>query len=371
MIARPELTIGVEEEYQVVDPESRELQSVITHFRKQNQLEIYDREITSELHQSMVELGTRVCRTADEIMSDLRQQRRYIRDLARDRSWQIAAASTHPFSHWETQDISPYERYQALTEEYQIVARRMLIWGMHVHIGISDREVLIDVMNITRYFLPHVLALSASSPFWSGIPTGMKSYRTHIADDFPRSGMPDIFRSWHEYNAMAETLIRTNCISDTSKIWWNLRPHHTFPTLEFRMSDICPRITEGVAIAALLQALVLWVWRLRTRNLSFHFYSKDLINENKWRASLYGLDGRFADLGTRREIPVRTAIRDLLSMLDEEITELEIRPHIEVIHRILEEGSSADRQLAVYQETGDLRQVVDHLIEETGMDLEA
>lgn len=369
MTKRPELTIGVEEEYQVVDPETRELQSIITHFREQNQVEIYGRTIASELHQSMVELGTKVCHTADEILEELRAQRKYIRDLADSRGLKVVAASTHPLSSWETQDISPYQRYQELTQEYQIVARRMLIWGMHVHIGISDKEFLIDVMNITRYFLPHILALTCSSPFWSGDTTGMKSYRISIADDFPRSGIPAVFSSYQEYLAVAQTLIRTNCIEDTSKIWWNVRPHHTYPTLEFRISDICPRLVEGVAVAALLQALVLWVWKLRSRNLTFRLYSNDLINENKWRAARHGLDGLFVNLGTHEEVPIRTAIREMLGMLTDEAVELQIGHHMEVLHRILENGCSADRQLKVFEETGDYRQVVDHLIQETETDV--
>ncbi len=370
MSVRPELTIGVEEEYQVVHPETRELQSIITHFRKQNQLEIYSREIASELHQSMVELGTRVCHTVDEVQEELQAQRKYIRDLAQAQNLEIVAASTHPFSTWEAQDISPYARYQELTHEYQIVARRMLIWGMHVHIGISDRNFLIDAMNVLRYFLPHVLALSSSSPFWSGIDTGLKSYRIHIVEDFPRTGIPDVFPSWHAYEAMAQSLIRTRCIEDTSKIWWSVRPHHTYPTLEFRISDICPLLHEGVALAALFQALVLWIWKLRTRNLTFRSYSSDLINENKWRAALHGLDGKFVNLGTREEVPVRTAIREMLGMLDKEISELRLQEHIEVIHQIIEQGSSADRQRRVYAETQDYKQVVDHLIAETAQGVE-
>lgn len=370
MLKRPELTIGVEEEYQVVDPDSRELQSIITHFRAQNQLEVYNREIMSELHQSIVEMGTGICHRADEVLAELQSQRRYIRDLARAKNWQMVAASTHPISRWEAQDISPYERYRDITNEYQIIARRMLIWGMHVHIGISNKDFLIDVMNITRYFLPHILALTTSSPFWSGLETGLKSYRVHIGEDFPRSGTPDILASWAAYEALARTLIQTRCIPDTSKIWWNVRPHHTFPTLEFRISDICPRIKEGVAIAALFQALVLWVWKLRSQNVSFRLYKSDLINENKWRASLAGLDCKFVDLGNKEEVPARTAIRDLLVLLDEEISELDSKHHIEEVYRILEVGTSADRQLAVYRDTGDLKQVVDHLVEETTSDLD-
>lgn len=370
MLSRPELTIGVEEEYQVVDPESRELQSVISHFRTQNQLEVYDREITSELHQSMVEMGTGICHTADEVLAELRSQRKYIRDLAGKKNWKMVAASTHPISKWEVQDISPFERYLELTQEYQIIARRMLIWGMHVHIGISNKDFLIDVMNITRYFLPYILALSSSSPFWSGMDTGLKSYRVHIGEDFPRSGTPDILNSWAAYQALTDTLVRTNCITDASKIWWNVRPHHSFPTLEYRISDICPRIQEGVAIAALFQALVLWVWKLRSKNVSFRLYKSDLINENKWRAALGGLDCKFVDLGNKEEVPARTAIRDLLAMLDEEIGELGNKHHIEQVHHILEAGTSADRQLAVFRDTADLKQVVDHLIDETTSDLE-
>lgn len=370
MLTRPELTIGVEEEYQVVDPETRQLQSVITHFRTKNTLEMYDREITSELHQSMLEMGTGICRTADEVLDDLRGQRRHIRDLAAEKNLRIGAASTHPISSWEVQDISPYDRYRQITSEYQIVARRMLIWGMHVHIGISDREFLIDVMNITRYYLPHVLALTGSSPFWSGLMTGMKSYRVHIGEDFPRSGTPETFNSWAEYESLTQTLINTNCIPDTSKIWWNVRPHHSFPTLEFRIADICPLIRDSVAIAALFQALVLWVWKLRSQNLSFQLYNKDLINENKWRASLLGLDCKLVDLGNKEEVPARAAIRDLLVALDDEFSELGSKPYVEQIHRILEQGTSADRQLDVYRDTGDLKTVVDHILDETVSDLD-
>ncbi len=370
MLSRPALTIGVEEEYQIVDPESRELQSIISHFHAQSQLEVYGREIMSELHQSMVEVGTGICHTADDILKELQSQRRYIRDLASEKNWRMVAASTHPISRWDVQEISPYERYRQIANEYQIIARRMLIWGMHVHIGISHKDFLIDVMNITRYFLPHMLALTGSSPFWSGLDTGMKSYRVHIGEGFPRSGTPDILNSWAAYEALIRTLIQTNCIPDASKIWWNVRPHHAFPTLEFRISDICPRIKESVAIAALFQALVLWVWKLRSQNVSFRLYKSDLINENKWRASLQGLDCKFVDLGNKEEISARTAIRDLLAMLDEEIGELESKRHIEEIYRILEVGTSADRQLAVYRDTGDLKQVVDHLVEETISDLD-
>lgn len=362
---RPELTLGVEEEYQVVDPESRELQSVISHFTDRNEATIYHRTISSELHQSMVELGTGVCRTPDEVMQELKSQREYIRDLAAERGLRIVAGSTHPVSRWEEQEISPYDRYQTLTSEYQIVARRMLVWGMHVHVGISDKAFLMDVMNITRYYLPHVLALTSSSPFWGGLDTGMKSYRAFVADDFPRSGMPDVFSSWQEYEALANTLINTNCIDDTSKIWWNVRPHHTYPTLEYRIMDICPRMEDGVAIAALLQALVLWVWKLRSKNLTFRLFSKDLIDENKWRAAREGLDCKLINLGTRDEIPARTAIRELLSMLSEEVIELQIGRQIETIHRILETGSSADKQRAIYRDTGDMSKVVDFLMEET------
>lgn len=366
MIERPSLTIGIEEEYQVVDPETRELKSFITQFIENGKVVMVEREIKPELHQSMVELGTPICRSADEALEELTRQREFIVRLAGQKDLAIVGAATHPFSRWENQEITPFDRYQGVLQEMQLLAKRLLIFGMHVHIGIEDRRFAIDCMNVVRYMLPHILALSTSSPFWMGRKTGLKSYRAVIFEDFPRSGLPDIFRSAAEYEQTIETMVKTNCIPNASKIWWDVRPHHLYPTLEFRVCDLCTRKDEAVAIAALFQALVLWLWKLRRRNMTFRVYRRDLLDENKWRAARYGLDGKLIDFGKVAELPSRQLIRELLTMLGEEIDELNSWHHIEVIHRMLETGSSADRQLRVFDDTdGDIKAVVDHLIAET------
>jgi carboxylate-amine ligase len=366
MIERPSLTIGIEEEYQVVDPETRELRSFITQFIENGKVVMVEREIKPELHQSMVELGTPVCHSADEALEELTRQREFIVRLAGDKDLAIVGAATHPFSRWESQEITPFDRYRGVLQEMQLLAKRLLIFGMHVHIGIEDRRFAIDCMNVVRYMLPHILALSTSSPFWMGRKTGLKSYRAVIFEDFPRSGLPDIFASDAAYDQTIRTMVNTNCIPDASKIWWDVRPHHLYPTLEFRICDICTRLDEAVAIAALFQALVLWLWKLRRRNMTFRTYRRDLLDENKWRAARYGLDGKLIDFGKVAELPSRQLIRELLTMLGEEIDELDSWHHIEVIHRMLETGSSADRQLRVYDDTdGDIKAVVDHLIAET------
>ena len=366
MSKRPSLSIGIEEEYQIVDPETRELRSFITEFIKDDKLVMVERELKPELHQSMVELGTPVCATISEAHEELSRQRRFICNLAEEKGVAIVAASTHPFSRWADQPVTPYPRYLGVLEEMQVLARRLLIFGMHVHIGIEDRDFAIDTMNVVRYMLPHVLALSTSSPFWVGRRTGLKSYRANIFEDFPRSGISDIYRTPAEYESLVGTLVNTGCIPDASKIWWDVRPHHSYPTLEFRVCDVCTRIDEAVAIAALFQALVLWLWKLRQSNVTFRVYRRELIEENRWRAARYGLDGKMIDFGKGTEVPTRQLVRELLDMLDDEIEELGTRPYIQHIESMLLHGTSADRQLRVFEDTnGDARAVVDHLIAET------
>ena len=366
MIDRPSLTIGIEEEYQVVDPETRELKSFITQFIEDGKVVMVEREIKPELHQSMVELGTPVCRSATEALDELTRQREFIIRLAAQKDLAIVGAATHPFSRWEHQEITPFPRYKVVLEEMQLLAKRLLIFGMHVHIGIEDRRFAVDAMNVVRYMLPHIFALSTSSPFWLGRKTGLKSYRALIFEDFPRSGLPDVFRSDAEYEQLINMMVKTHCIPNASKIWWDVRPHHQYPTLEFRVCDLVTRVDEAVAIAALFQALVLWLWKLRRRNMTFRVYPRDLLDENKWRAARYGLDGKLIDFGKAAELPSRQLIRELLAMLGEEFEELDSWRHIEVIHRMLETGSSADRQLRVFDDTdGDMKAVVDHLIAET------
>lgn len=366
MIPRPDLTIGIEEEYQVVDPESGELRSFITQFIEAGKVVMVEREIKPELHQSMVELGTPVCESPAHAKEELIHQRRFIHELAQEKGLAIVAAATHPFSKWAEQPVTPFPRYQGVMQEMQLLAQRLLIFGMHIHIGIRDPQFAVDTMNVVRYMLPHLLALSTSSPFWSGRQTGLKSYRAVIFEDFPRSGIPDIYRNRADYEGLVQTLVNTGCIPDSSKIWWDVRPHHLYPTLEFRVCDICTRVDEAIAIAALCQALVLWHWKLRRHNITFRLYRRELLEENKWRAARYGLDGKLIDFGKKAELPARRLIRELLEMLDEEIDELSSREEIAPIYRLLETGTSADRQLRVHDaHDGDLRAVVEHLIAET------
>jgi len=366
MIERPSLTIGIEEEYQIIDPQTRELRAYITDLLEGDKLIMIEREVMPELHQSMVELGTPVCQTVDQARQELIKQRRFIIDLANSQGVEILAASTHPFSKWLDQPVTPYPRYLGVLEEMQMLARRLLIFGMHVHIGVEDRAFAIDTMNVVRYFLPHILALSTSSPFWMGRRTGLKSYRANIFEYFPRFGIQDIYPTEGDYDNLVRTLVNTGCIPDASKIWWDVRPHHKYPTLEFRVCDICTRVDEAIAIAALFQAIVLWLWKLRRRNITFRVYRRELIEENRWRAMRYGLDGKMIDFGKSAEVPTRQLIRELLSLVSEEFEELGATQYVTTIESMLMHGTSADRQLRVYDETnGDLKAVVDHLIAET------
>ncbi|MCO6450943.1 MAG: carboxylate-amine ligase [Caldilineales bacterium] len=361
---RPSLTLGIEEEYQIINPDSCELTSYITHFLDEGVM--VERELKPELHQSQVELGTNVCSSVADLYDELARQRGTICYLAEKRGLKIASAGTHPFSHWLTQEVTPRERYYGVLEEMQILARRLLIFGMHVHIGIEDRDFAIDCMNVMRYMVPHILALSTSSPFWNGNNTGLKSYRSVLFSDFPRTGLPDYFNDWSAFEGFVNALVNAGSIPDGSKIWWDVRPHFQFPTLEFRMCDACTTIDEAIAIAALLQAIVAWLWDLRRQNMTFRIYRRDMIEENRWRAIRYGLDGKMVDWGKEESLPARWLVRELLRLVDPYVEQLGSRKYIEAIHTILEHGTSADRQLKVYQESGgDVKAVVKHLIAET------
>lgn len=370
MNTRPSLSIGIEEEYQIVDPQTRELHPSITEFIKAEELldqkERSAPELKPELHQSMVELGTPVCTSIAQAKQELMKQRAFICNLAQSKGLAIVAASTHPFSKWEDQPVTPFPRYMGVLEEMQVLARRLLIYGMHVHIGIEERSLAIDVMNVARYMMPHMLALSASSPFWLGRNTGLKSYRAVLFEDFPRTGISDVYPSVEDYDRLVQTLVNTGCIPNASKIWWDIRPHHAYPTLEFRVCDICTRMDEAIAIAALFQAIVLWLWKLRSQNITFRIYKRDLIKENRWRAARYGLQGKMIDFGRMAELPTKQLIEELLELVSAEIDELGTGEYIEPIRTMLQRGSSADRQLQVFHNSGgNLHAVVDHLIQET------
>ena len=291
----PSLTLGVEEEYQIVDPESRELRSYITEILDDDVVRLG--EVKPELHQSIVEVGTKVCQTPADVRGELVRLRGMVMGLADRKELKVAAAGTHPFSSWTDQEITPLERYLGVKHDMQDLAQQLLIFGTHVHVGIEDPEFLVDAMNVSRYFMPHLLCLTSSPPFWTGRQTGLKSYRSVVFRNFPRTGVPRVMSSYGDFESLRAKLVRTGCIPDGSKIYWDLRPHHAFPTLEFRFLDVCTRVEEAVCVAAILQAIVYKVYRMRRDNTTFRVYPADLIEENKWRAVRYGLDGKLIDLG--------------------------------------------------------------------------
>ena len=360
----PNLTLGIEEEYQIIDPETRELAPRGETLVAEGQATLQD-QIKPEFMRSQVEVGTAVCSSIDEARQEVIRLRRRVIELCEKQGLCMVAASTHPFSTWETQLITAGERYTKLEADLRHVARRLLIFGMHVHVGIPDPEMRIDVMNQVRYFLPHLLALSTSSPFWHGRDTGLKSYRSVIFENMPRSGLPPLFASWSDYQEFIDTLVETGCIDEPTKIWWDVRPHPKFPTLEVRISDVCTRVDEVICLAALMQALCAKLIMLRQRNQTWRAYRHNLITENKWRAVRYGIDGKLIDFGSRQQVPLRHLVRELLDFVDDVLDPLGVREAVSHVRTILRDGSSADRQLARYRDTGRFEAVVDQLIEET------
>ncbi|HUL14433.1 MAG TPA: carboxylate-amine ligase [Terriglobales bacterium] len=357
-------TIGVEEEFQIIDPVTCELRSHVMQLVSSASPDILD-QVKQEMHQSIVETGTRICENVGDLRIEMHRTRGELVAAAERAGLQVAAAGTHPFSSWIDQVISPGERYQNIVEELQQLARSLLIFGMHIHVAMPDRQTTIDLMNMVRYFLPHLLALSTSSPFWMGRNTGLKSFRTTVFRRFPRTGVPEQFESWSEYENFINLLVRLNCIDNGKKIWWDVRPHPAFGTLEFRMCDVTTKIEEAVAIAALTQAIVVKLHRLYTHNQSWRVYRRALIEENKWRAARYGIEGKMIDFGKEAEVPMRSLIPELLELVDDVVDDLGSRSAVEYIQTILHEGTSAERQLRVFEQTGDLKAVVRHLVAET------
>ncbi len=364
MTPEEKYTLGIEEEFQIVDPQTRELKSRVSEMLEEGRMMLGE-QVKPEMIQAQIEVGTGVCRNIREARRDITRLRSIVSSLARKNGLRIVAASTHPISQWTAQEIYDDPHYKLLIEELQMVARSLLIFGMHVHVGIPDRERQIHIMNAARYFLPHVLALSTSSPFWLGIDTGLKSYRSEVFKKFPRTDIPDHFDTYASFQRYIKLLLDTKSISGPKKIWWDVRPHPFFPTLEFRVCDIPTRVDDTVAITALFQAIVARLDKLIDKNLGFRLYRRMLIQENKWRAVRYGLDGNMIDFGKQKEVPTRDLIRELLDFVDPVLDELESRREVEHIHTILERGTSADDQKRVFAETGDLRAVVDRLMEMT------
>jgi len=357
-------TVGVEEEFQIVDPETCELRSHVSELLASSAPALGE-QIKPELHQSIVEVGTRICQNVPELREEIFRIRRELTGGAERVGLAVAAAGTHPFSHWKDQILSPGVRYDSIVEELQQLARSLLIFGLHVHVAVPDNQTAIDLMNAARYFLPHLLALSTSSPFWMGRDTGLKSYRTTIFRRFPRTGVPDHFGSWSEYETYVKLLIELHSIDDARKIWWDVRPHPMFGTLEFRVCDVPTRPEAAVMLGALAQAIVVKLHKLYTRNLGFRLYRRALIEENKWRAARWGIDGKLIDFGKRAEVPMRHLALELLEFIDDVVDELESREAVEFVHTVLREGTSAEQQLAVFRATGDLKDVVRHIVAQT------
>jgi carboxylate-amine ligase len=357
-------TLGIEEEFQIIDPETRELRSHIQEILADGKM-ILKEHVRPEMHQSVVELGTEICGDMGCARQQVMELRSELATLAAHDGLKIASAGTHPFSRWMDQLITVDERYETIVKDMQQIARINLIFGLHVHVGIPDREEAIDVMNQARYFLPHLYALSVNSPFWLGRNTGLKAYRLMIFERFPRSGIPDAFESLSEYEDYLKLLVTTNCIDNAKKIWWDIRLHPFFNTIEFRICDAQSRVDDTIALAALMQAIVSKLEKLRRQNVTFRMYPRRLIDENRWRASRYGLDGKLIDFGRKCEMDERELLHEMLEFIATEVDELGSHAELAHIEKIMCEGTGADRQLAVWERTHDMKAVVDHIVEET------
>ena len=366
MIPRPSFTLGIEEEFQIVDPQSRELKSHILEIFAEGSLRLKD-QIKQEMHQSVVEVGTNICKNVQEAREEVVRLRGEIIRIARSNGLRIAAAGTHPFTHWSNVPITPGPRYEKIVHDLQMVARANLIFGLHVHVAVEDNETRIQLMNSVRYFLPHIFALSVNSPFWCGENTGWKSYRAKVFERFPRTGLPESFRSYGEYEEFVNLLIASGCIDNGKKIWWDLRPHPFFPTLEYRICDVPMRIDESICFAALFQALTYKLWRLLSQNMCWREYRRSLLTENKTRAARYGIDGRLIDFGKKTEVPTEVLLDEVLEFVDDVIDELGSRNEVYYLREIVKMRPGADRQLQVYEKTKSLPAVVDYIIRETEM----
>ena len=356
-----QFTIGVEEEYMVVDPATRELTSHKQKIVEAAQWDLTDR-VKAEMHQAVVEVETSVCTSIGELEKDIRSLRTSIRQIAGDHGFAIGASGTHPFSKWESQLITESPRYFQIITEMQDAARSNLIFGLHVHVGMESREMAIHIANSVRYFLPHIFALSTNSPFWEGRSTGFKSFRSKVFDKFPRTGIPDFFESIEEYDNYVRLLVKTNCIDNAKKIWWDLRVHPFYNTVEFRICDIPLTVDETIAIATLFQGVCAKLYKLRMQNMNYIIYKRSLVNENKWRASRYGIDGLMIDFGKEMEVNTRALILELVDFIDDVVDDLGSRHGLELVKKILDRGTGADRQLEVYNQRNNLADVVDYVV---------
>jgi carboxylate-amine ligase len=364
MPEKPSFTLGIEEEFQVVDLSTRELKSHIQELFAEGEKRLGE-EIKREMHDPVIEVGTPICRDVAHARREVTRLRGQIIGLARENGLGIAAAGTHPITHWKDVSMTSAARYDQILYDLQMVARANLVFGLHVHVAVEDNETRIALMNAARYFLPHIFALSVNSPFWCGSNTGWKSYRAKVFERFPRTGLPDYFAGWNAFDEHVKTLIDTKCIDNAKKIWWDVRPHPFFPTLEYRICDVPLRIDETICFAALFQAVTVKLWKLYSANMGWRLYRKSLLNENKQRAARFGVDGNLIDFGKRAEVPYGQLLDELLEFVDDVVDELGSRNDVYYAREIVRQKTGADRQLAVFEKTNDLKSVVDYIVEET------
>ena len=370
---RPAFTIGIEEEYLVVDRETRDLIKRPPDAMWKALENVLGSQVSPEFLKAQIEVGTQVSSTVADAREDLARMRRGLSGVVNEYGAAIIASSTHPFANWSEQETTEDPRYMRLASDYQQVARQLVICGMHVHVGIEDPHLRIDLMNQVKYFLPHILALSTSSPFWAGQPTGLLAYRLVIFQNLPRTGVPEEFESWGEYERTVEILVNAGLIEDATKLWWDIRPSFRYPTLEMRVSDICTRLEDSMTVAALYLCLLGFLYRLRRENQRWRTYSPMMIEENLWRAQRYGVDGSMVDFGRGELVSYADLIEELIELLAQDATEFGVREELRHARTIVNDGTSAHRQLATYKsavadgadEREALNQVVDELIEDT------
>lgn len=373
MYERPAFTVGIEEEYLVVDRETRDLVESPPPQMWKELGEVLGSQVTQELLKAQVEVGTKPSNNIADAREDLAGLRRDLSEVVSEYGAAIIAASTHPFANWESQETTDDPRYMRLAADYQHVARQLIICGMHVHVGIEDPHLRIDLMNQVRYMLPHLLALSTSSPFWDGVNTGLLAYRLVIFQNLPRTGVAPEFVSWGEYQRYLDILIDAGLIEDASKIWWDIRPSNKYPTLEMRVSDVCTRLDDAMTIAALYQCFLSFLYRLRRNNQKWRIYAPSILEENMWRAQRYGTDGTLVDFGKRELVPVSDLIEEIIELVAQDAIELNVRDEVRHARTIVAEGTSAHRQIAAYEkalaggvsEHEALQAVVDELITDT------
>jgi carboxylate-amine ligase len=350
MIAEPDFTLGIEEEYLLTDRATRDLVADPPSTMMPECEALMQGQVRPEFLRSQIEVGTRVCRTVQDARADLAHLRATVAEVAGRYGMAPIAASIHPFAQWEAQRHTEKDRYDRLARDFQVVGRRLMICGMHVHVGISDEELRIDLMNQAVYFLPHLLALSTSSPFWEGERTGLLSYRIAVWDELPRTGLPEYFESWGEYRRHAATLVRAGIIEDATKIWWDIRPSARFPTLEMRIADVCTRLDDAVTIAALFLCILRMLYRLRRNNQRWRIYARMLVMENRWRAQRYGIDEGLIDFGRGEIVPYADLLEELLALVEEDADFFGCAAEVVRTRDIVARGTSAHGQLKVYDE---------------------